>query len=200
MRSRSRFRARPVGASTMRTPTSSSSARWCRGSPGGRWRASSEAVPPPPRVRDTRISKRPGIPAPTLHAYTGERGVYEDSTTWSPSWGIGQGMVMTSTLRDMTKMIRAIGARRLLLEGSPAPVRAPVLQSGCPARPEDRLRARRHVAQRVVPEPAVQRVRRNPRLPAVAADLDRRRKHQWTQGAWRQGHQRRDRQAARRCT
>ena len=85
-------------------------------------------------LRDTRISKRPGIPAPTLHAYKGERGVYEDSTTWSPSWGIGQGMVMTSTLRDMTKMIRAIGARRLS-RGQPGASSTPRTPKACQARP-----------------------------------------------------------------
>ena len=67
----------------------------------------------PLRMRDTRITKLPGIPAPVLHAYTTDRGVYEDSTFWSPSWGIGTGMVMTSTAADMIKEIRAIGSGRL---------------------------------------------------------------------------------------
>jgi CubicO group peptidase (beta-lactamase class C family) len=64
-------------------------------------------------LRDTLISKLPEIPAPALHAYTRDRGVYEDSTTWSPSWGIGTGMVMTSTTSDMNKEIRAIGSGRM---------------------------------------------------------------------------------------
>jgi CubicO group peptidase (beta-lactamase class C family) len=64
-------------------------------------------------LRDTRISKFPAIPAPTLHAYTTARGVYEDSTTWSPSWGIGTGLVMTSTASDQLKVIRAIGRGKL---------------------------------------------------------------------------------------
>ena len=64
-------------------------------------------------MRNTRITKLPGIPAPVLHAYTTDRGVYEDSTFWSPSWGIGDGMVMTSTAADMVKEIRAIGSGRL---------------------------------------------------------------------------------------
>lgn len=65
-------------------------------------------------MRDTRISKLPGIPQPALHAYSSERGVYEDSTYWSPSWGIGRGVLMTSTARDMIKGIRAVGTGRFV--------------------------------------------------------------------------------------
>ena len=64
-------------------------------------------------MRHTRITKLPGIQAPALHAYTSDRGVYEDSTNWSPSWGIGDGMVMTSTASDMIREIRAIGSGRM---------------------------------------------------------------------------------------
>lgn len=67
----------------------------------------------PVGLRDTRISKLPAIPAPALHAYSNARGPYEDSTTWSPSWGLGTGLVMTSTASDMNKEIRAIGSGRL---------------------------------------------------------------------------------------
>lgn len=68
----------------------------------------------PLRMRDTRMSKLPGMPQPVLHAYSSERGVYEDSTYWSPSWGIGRGVLMTSTARDMIKGIRAVGTGRFV--------------------------------------------------------------------------------------
>jgi CubicO group peptidase (beta-lactamase class C family) len=34
-------------------------------------------------LRNTRISALPRIPPPVLHAYTADRGPYEDSTFWS---------------------------------------------------------------------------------------------------------------------
>ena len=64
-------------------------------------------------MSDTRISKLPGMPQPVLHAYSTERGVYEDSTYWSPSWSIGRGVAMTSTARDMIKGIRAVGSGKV---------------------------------------------------------------------------------------
>ena len=65
-------------------------------------------------LRDTKITKFPAIPPPALHAYTSERGVYEDSSSWSPSWGLGTGLIMTSTARDMVTLIDAIGTGQLL--------------------------------------------------------------------------------------
>ncbi|EHN12931.1 alkaline D-peptidase [Patulibacter medicamentivorans] len=65
-------------------------------------------------MRQTRISKLATVPEPALHAYVSERGVYEESTSWSPSWGLGDGLIMTTTARDMAAMIRAIGSGRLV--------------------------------------------------------------------------------------
>lgn len=62
---------------------------------------------------ETQISKLPAIPPPVLHAYTSDRGLYEDSTSWSPSWGVGEGMVMTSTVGDIIKVTREIGSGRM---------------------------------------------------------------------------------------
>jgi D-alanyl-D-alanine carboxypeptidase len=63
---------------------------------------------------ETRITSKATIPAPVLHAFTSERGVYEDSTTWSPSWTVGDGMIATSTIDDIAKAGRAIFSGRLL--------------------------------------------------------------------------------------
>jgi CubicO group peptidase (beta-lactamase class C family) len=65
-------------------------------------------------LSETKITKLPAIPAPALHAYTAERGVYEESTGWSPSWGLGNGLIMTSTAKDMTTLIKAVGSGKLL--------------------------------------------------------------------------------------
>ena len=69
-------------------------------------------------LSDTKITKDPAIPEPALHAYTSERGVYEESTGWSPSWGLGNGLIMTSTARDMTTLIKAVGSGKLLSKSS----------------------------------------------------------------------------------
>jgi CubicO group peptidase (beta-lactamase class C family) len=70
------------------------------------------------KLTETKITKDPAIPEPALHAYTSERGVYEESTGWSPSWGLGDGLIMTSTAKDMTTLIRAVGSGKLLSKES----------------------------------------------------------------------------------
>jgi CubicO group peptidase (beta-lactamase class C family) len=73
-----------------------------------------ERVLGPLRLDHTQISRYPALPGPALHAYTGERGVYEDSTFWSPSWTIGDGTVMASTMGDAVRGAREIGRRALI--------------------------------------------------------------------------------------
>jgi CubicO group peptidase (beta-lactamase class C family) len=63
---------------------------------------------------ETRISSKATISDPVLHAFTSERGVYEDSTTWSPSWTVGDGMILTSTVDDLTTAGPAIFSGRLV--------------------------------------------------------------------------------------
>jgi CubicO group peptidase (beta-lactamase class C family) len=70
------------------------------------------------KLTQTKITKDPFIPAPALHAYTSERGVYEESTGWSPSWGLGNGLIMTSTAKDMTTLVKAVGTGELLSKSS----------------------------------------------------------------------------------
>jgi CubicO group peptidase (beta-lactamase class C family) len=72
----------------------------------------------PLEMTQTKITKLPAIPNPALHAYTDERGVYEESTGWSPSWGLGDGLIMTSTARDMTTLVKAIGTGKFLTKQS----------------------------------------------------------------------------------
>jgi D-alanyl-D-alanine carboxypeptidase len=49
-----------------------------------------------------------------LHAYTSDRGPYEDSTYWSPSWSIAEDMIMTGTIGDSVRSARAIGTGALI--------------------------------------------------------------------------------------
>ena len=86
-------------------------------------------------MTQTRMSKLPSIPAPTLHAYTSERGVYEDSTYWSPSSGLSQAGLWTSTARDVIREFRAIGSGRLVSRSAYHQF-ATSLSSGLPGAPK----------------------------------------------------------------
>ncbi|MEW2582406.1 serine hydrolase domain-containing protein [Streptomyces virginiae] len=73
-----------------------------------------ENVLEPMGLTATAISSKADIPAPVLHGFDNERGVFEDSTYWNPSWTVAEGAVMTGTLQDMAKSFAAIGEGRLL--------------------------------------------------------------------------------------
>jgi D-alanyl-D-alanine carboxypeptidase len=73
-----------------------------------------ERVLEPLGLGHTQISRYPAFPGPALHAYTGERGVYEDDTFWSPSWTIGDGTVMTSPMADVVRGARELGRGALI--------------------------------------------------------------------------------------
>ncbi|WP_052757714.1 serine hydrolase domain-containing protein [Streptomyces yangpuensis] len=73
-----------------------------------------ENVLEPMGLTHTSISSRAEIPAPVLHGFDNERGVFEDSTYWNPSWTVAEGAVMTATLEDMAKSFTAIGEGKLL--------------------------------------------------------------------------------------
>jgi D-alanyl-D-alanine carboxypeptidase len=62
----------------------------------------------------TQISRFPAMPGEALHAYSDERGVYEDSTFWSPSWTIGDGTIMAATMGDVVRGARELGRGALL--------------------------------------------------------------------------------------
>jgi D-alanyl-D-alanine carboxypeptidase len=73
-----------------------------------------ERVLEPLGLDHTQISRHPAMPGEALHAYTGERGVYEDSTFWSPSWTIGDGTVMASPMADVVHGARELGRGALI--------------------------------------------------------------------------------------
>jgi D-alanyl-D-alanine carboxypeptidase len=66
----------------------------------------------------TDISSTPKIPSPVLHAFTSERGKYEESTFWSPSWSCGTGEIMTSDITDLARTAQDIGTGALLSRGA----------------------------------------------------------------------------------
>jgi len=83
-------------------------------------------------LHQTRINTEPGLPSPVLHAYTADRGPYEDSTFWSPSWSIGPAVVQNSTVHDIAKAARAIGTGKLLSKRSHREMFSPKFTSNLP--------------------------------------------------------------------
>src|SRR5690606_1418014 len=68
----------------------------------------------PLRLRETTITRTAEMPAPFLHAYGTDRGPYEDTSSWSPSWGLGNGQLMVSTIDDVAASARSILGARLI--------------------------------------------------------------------------------------
>ena len=70
---------------------------------------------------ETWITSKSRIPGPALHAFTSERGAYEDSTAWSPSWTLGTGTIATSTIDDIATSARVILSGKVLSPSSRRP-------------------------------------------------------------------------------
>lgn len=68
----------------------------------------------PAGLRNTASFSTARIPRPVLHAFTRERGTYEESTFWNPSWTLPRGAVMTSNIRDVARSARVVGSGRLI--------------------------------------------------------------------------------------
>ncbi|MEU6704455.1 serine hydrolase domain-containing protein [Streptomyces wuyuanensis] len=71
-------------------------------------------------LADTRNGFTPEIQPPVLHAFTKERGPYEESTFWNPSWTTARGAVITTHICDLARSAEAVGTGELL---SPAAFR-----------------------------------------------------------------------------
>ncbi|MGJ7417006.1 serine hydrolase domain-containing protein [Streptomyces cinereoruber] len=73
-----------------------------------------EKVTGPVGLRNTRNGFTPEIPRPVLHAFTSDRGLYEESTFWNPSWTTGPGAVITTHICDLARSAEAVGRGELL--------------------------------------------------------------------------------------
>jgi D-alanyl-D-alanine carboxypeptidase len=90
----------------------------------------------PLRLRRTQISRYPAFPGIALHSYTGERGVYEDATFWSPSWSIGEGTVMTATMGDAVRGFREMASGALISKRANRERTAPITAGMPPFTPK----------------------------------------------------------------
>ena len=67
----------------------------------------------PMRMRDTQFPTDQEIQSPVLHAFTTERGFYEDCTYWNPFWGSTPGLA-TSNIHDLGKWGPILGTGQLI--------------------------------------------------------------------------------------
>lgn len=62
-----------------------------------------ENILEPLNLKQTLSIDTPYIPDPVIHAYSAERGIYEDATFWNPSWTLPEGAVQVTTIDDMAR-------------------------------------------------------------------------------------------------
>jgi CubicO group peptidase (beta-lactamase class C family) len=67
----------------------------------------------PMGMSHTSFPSNEEIPGPVLHAFTKERGLYEDCTYWNPFWGSTPGLPISS-LHDIGKWGPILGTGRLI--------------------------------------------------------------------------------------
>uniref|UniRef100_A0AAU2JL26 Beta-lactamase family protein n=1 Tax=Streptomyces sp. NBC_00049 TaxID=2903617 RepID=A0AAU2JL26_9ACTN len=73
-----------------------------------------ERVMEPLGLTQTSNQDTPQIPEPVLHAFTSERGTYEESTFWNPSWTTAPGAILIQNICDLDRSARAIGTGELV--------------------------------------------------------------------------------------
>ncbi|MGW4509499.1 serine hydrolase domain-containing protein [Streptomyces sp. NPDC004436] len=73
-----------------------------------------ERITGPSGLANTRNSFTPEIEEPVLHSYDSERGVYEDSTYWNPSWTTAPGAVLNTHICDLARSAEVVGTGELL--------------------------------------------------------------------------------------
>ena len=77
-----------------------------------------ERVITPMGLDRTASASTPALPEPALHTFTTERGPFEETTFWNPSWQTAPGAVLTTTICDLAESAAAVGTGRLLTESS----------------------------------------------------------------------------------
>lgn len=85
-----------------------------------------EGILDPLSLKDTRSEATAVIQEPVLHSFDAERGKYEESTYWNPSWTLARGAIMTSSIADILASAAAIGTGALVSSESHALQLAPL--------------------------------------------------------------------------
>lgn len=85
-----------------------------------------EGILDPLSLKDTRSEATAVIQEPVLHSFDAERGKYEESTYWDPSWTLARGSIMTSNIADILTSAAAIGTGALVSSESHALQLAPL--------------------------------------------------------------------------
>lgn len=67
----------------------------------------------PLKLEHTGYSVTTDLPYPVLHAFSSDRGIYEDATFWNPSW-TGDSGPLYSNLNDLGRWAREFGKGKLL--------------------------------------------------------------------------------------
>ncbi|MEV7561316.1 serine hydrolase domain-containing protein [Streptomyces sp. NPDC089795] len=68
----------------------------------------------PSGLDNTRNSFTPQIEEPVLHSFDAERGKYEESTYWNPSWTTAPGAVLNTHICDLARSAEVVGTGELL--------------------------------------------------------------------------------------
>jgi CubicO group peptidase (beta-lactamase class C family) len=85
-----------------------------------------EGILAPLSLTNTRSEGTAIIQEPVLHSFDAERGKYEESTYWDPSWTLAHGAIMTSNIADLLKSATAIATGALVSPDSHALQLAPL--------------------------------------------------------------------------
>lgn len=76
-----------------------------------------ERIFEPLDMRDSQVELTPQIAEPTLHGYTNERGVFEDSTNWNPTAFLHSGN-MNSTVAEIARWVEAVADGEVLSDAA----------------------------------------------------------------------------------
>ncbi|MGK2932998.1 MAG: serine hydrolase domain-containing protein [Solirubrobacterales bacterium] len=69
-------------------------------------------------INGVAFSRLAPIPDPALSAFSTDRGVFEESTGWTPSWGLGNGMLATMNIDQVAQEAKGVLSGRTLNPGS----------------------------------------------------------------------------------
>lgn len=78
----------------------------------------SEQVIAPLGLAQTSPVLDPLLPDPVLHTYSSERGVFEETTFWNPSWQTAPGSVIATDICDLVASAEAVGTGALVSAAS----------------------------------------------------------------------------------